>query len=57
MSNCKFSFRLPADEKAIWLEKLGLIDFPKTISKYARIYVIHFEGEAFEVKPSRHIFL
>ncbi|KAG5863127.1 hypothetical protein JTB14_016774, partial [Gonioctena quinquepunctata] len=43
----------PADayEKAVWLEKLGLKEFTETVSKYARICSIHFEGEASEIKP------
>ncbi|KAG5864092.1 hypothetical protein JTB14_007597 [Gonioctena quinquepunctata] len=59
MSNFGFPFRFPADahEKAVWLEKLGLKEFTETVSKYARICSIHFEGEAFEIKPSGKIFL
>ncbi|KAG5868296.1 hypothetical protein JTB14_023323 [Gonioctena quinquepunctata] len=51
--------RFPADahEKAVWLEKLGLKEFTETVLKYARICSIHFEGEAFEIKPSGKIFL
>ncbi|KAG5866548.1 hypothetical protein JTB14_028470 [Gonioctena quinquepunctata] len=51
--------RFPADahEKAVWLEKLGLKEFTETVSKYARICSIHFEGEAFEIKPSGKIYL
>ncbi|KAG5865950.1 hypothetical protein JTB14_029956 [Gonioctena quinquepunctata] len=59
MSYFGFPFRFPADahEKAVWLEKLGLKEFTETVSKYARICSIHFEGEAFEIKPSGKIFL
>ncbi|KAG5885445.1 hypothetical protein JTB14_020779 [Gonioctena quinquepunctata] len=59
MSNFGFPFRFPADahEKAVWLEKLGLKEFTETVSKYARICSIHFEGEAFEIKPSGKIYL
>ncbi|KAG5875390.1 hypothetical protein JTB14_001268 [Gonioctena quinquepunctata] len=59
MSNFGFPFMFPADahEKAVWLEKLGLKEFTETVSKYARIWSIHFEGEAFEMKPSGKIFL
>ncbi|KAG5884284.1 hypothetical protein JTB14_021341 [Gonioctena quinquepunctata] len=59
MSDFGFPFRFPADahEKAVWLEKLGLKEFTETVSKYARICSIHFEGEAFEIKPSGKIFL
>ncbi|KAG5863768.1 Deformed epidermal autoregulatory factor 1, partial [Gonioctena quinquepunctata] len=51
--------QFPADahEKAVWLEKLGFKEFTETVSKYARICSIHFEGEAFEIKPSGKIFL
>ncbi|KAG5875719.1 hypothetical protein JTB14_007654 [Gonioctena quinquepunctata] len=59
-SNQNLSFhRFPADahEKAVWLEKLGLKEFTETVSKYARICSIHFEGEAFEIKPSGKIYL
>ncbi|KAG5879854.1 hypothetical protein JTB14_036542 [Gonioctena quinquepunctata] len=44
-------------KKAVWLEKLGLKEFTETVSKYARICSIHFEGEAFEIKPSGKIYL
>ncbi|KAG5878338.1 hypothetical protein JTB14_035265 [Gonioctena quinquepunctata] len=59
MSYFGFPFRFPADahEKAVWLEKLGLKEFTETVSKYARTCSIHFEGEAFEIKPIGKIFL
>ncbi|KAG5885925.1 hypothetical protein JTB14_010954 [Gonioctena quinquepunctata] len=59
-SNQNLSFhRFPADahEKAVWLEKLGLKEFTETVSKYARICSIHFEEDAFEIKPSGKIYL
>ncbi|XP_074034481.1 uncharacterized protein isoform X2 [Leptinotarsa decemlineata] len=50
-------FPTDANERAVWFENLGLKQYPENTLKYARICSVHFEGEAFEVKPSGKIFL
>ncbi|XP_074035450.1 uncharacterized protein [Leptinotarsa decemlineata] len=50
-------FPTDANERAVWFENLGLKQCPENTLKYAKICSVHFEGEAFEVKPSGKIFL